>query len=67
MKELLLELTQASVGGFKSKHDDGLDTISQLAMMIIWTPSQEVEIPKYKDRYYGNDVEVDDYENSYVV
>lgn len=41
LKELILELSQATVGGFKSKHDDGLDTISQLAMMTVWLPNQE--------------------------
>lgn len=39
LKELLLELNQACVGGFRSKHDDALDTVSQLAMMDIWLPS----------------------------
>ena len=42
LKELMLELSQATFGGFRSKHDDGLDTISQLGMMTIWTPSQEI-------------------------
>lgn len=65
MKELMLELTQASVGGFKSKHDDGLDTISQLAMMTIWTPSQEANIAD-GNRYWES-IEEDDYENSYIV
>lgn len=41
MKELLLELSQAAVGGFRSKHDDGLDTISQLALLNVWLPSNE--------------------------
>lgn len=64
LKELLLELEQASVGGFRSKHDDGLDTISQLAMMTIWTPSQEASITQstlWADEY------VDSYQNSYIV
>lgn len=65
LKELMLELTQASVGGFKSKHDDGLDTISQLAMMTIWTPSQEVNIKQ--STIWGSDELEDDYQNSYVV
>lgn len=41
MRELLLELSQAAVGGFRSKHDDGLDTISQLALLNVWLPSSE--------------------------
>lgn len=43
LKEMLLELSQASVGGFRSKHDDALDTISQLAMMQIWLPSENIK------------------------
>lgn len=46
LKELLLEISQASVAGFRSKHDDGLDTISQLAMMSIWLPSESTEFVK---------------------
>lgn len=65
MKELLLELQQASVGGFKSKHDDGLDTISQLAMMSIWTPSQEADVRQ--DSIWGSDYHEDNYVNSYIV
>lgn len=41
VKELLLEISQAAVGGFRSKHDDGLDTISMLPTMEIWLPSEE--------------------------
>lgn len=41
VKELLLEISQASVGGFKSKHDDGIDTVSMLPMMQIWLPSEQ--------------------------
>lgn len=40
--EIIAELRLACIGGFKSKHDDGLDTISMLAMMKISYPSNEV-------------------------
>lgn len=46
LKELMLEVSQASVAGFRGKHDDGLDTISQLAMMSIWLPSESTEFTK---------------------
>lgn len=61
----MLELSQASVGGFRSKHDDGLDTISQLAMMNIWLPSGGGIIKPDNDVYSHYESEV--YENSYVV
>lgn len=42
MKEAIEELTLASLSGFKSKHDDFIDTISMLSSMSPWKPSQEV-------------------------
>lgn len=39
LRELLQELRQATIGGFKSKHDDGIDTVSMLSCMNIWNPS----------------------------
>ncbi|ELA08268.1 phage protein [Moraxella macacae 0408225] len=54
LKELMLELSQASVGGFRSKHDDGLDTISQLAMMDIWLPSEKISLPKTDNSIWSN-------------
>lgn len=41
LKELILELRQAAVGGFKSKHDDGIDTVSMLAALKAFKPSEE--------------------------
>ena len=41
LTEILLELSQTAVGGFKSKKDDGLDTISMLPLMPIWLPSED--------------------------
>ena len=38
--ELLLELRLASANGFKSKHDDGIDTISQLPLLSLVRPSE---------------------------
>lgn len=55
LKELMLELSQASVGGFRSKHDDALDTISQLAMMQIWLPSEQNSYTKNKDGIWEDD------------
>lgn len=41
MAELVNELSLAAVGGFKSKHDDGIDTVSMLSSMRAWRPSEE--------------------------
>ena len=42
MIEAMDELTLASPGGFKSKHDDFIDTISMLGSMNAWKPTEEV-------------------------
>lgn len=41
MLEAMNELSLASSGGFRSKHDDFLDTISMLAALTPWKPSEE--------------------------
>lgn len=39
-EELYNEVSLACAGGFKSKHDDALDTISMLSMMDLFEPSE---------------------------
>lgn len=41
IQEALNELQLAAVGGFRSKHDDFIDSISMLASMNPWKPSEE--------------------------
>ena len=41
MGEAMDELKLAAQSGFKSKHDDFIDTISMLASLTVWKPSQE--------------------------
>jgi len=41
MVEAMNELELATPGGFKSKHDDFIDTISMLASLHTWKPSEE--------------------------
>lgn len=51
--ELIAELRLACIGGFKSKHDDGLDTISMLGMMRINLPSAEARKILGEDNIWG--------------
>lgn len=44
MVEAMNELSLVSVGGFKSKHDDFIDTISMLPAMNAWRPSEEAPL-----------------------
>lgn len=39
--EFVNELSLASMSGFKSKHDDCIDTVSQLSKLQPWKPSEE--------------------------
>lgn len=67
--EALDQISLASPGGFRSKHDDFLDTISMLQSMQPWRPSEEIAlIPKEDGIWEADDVEdEDDAMASYVV
>ncbi len=49
MQEFINELSLAAVSGFRSKHDDAIDTISMLASMKAWRPSEEAPIQHSED------------------
>lgn len=44
LREALNELELATPGGFKSKHDDFIDTISMLGSLVPWKPSEEAPL-----------------------
>jgi len=52
MAEAMDELSLASKKGFKSKHDDFIDTISMLGSMDPWKPSQVTPKPQTGDKYW---------------
>ena len=58
--ELLEELKYATPKGFRSKHDDVLDTISQLASLTPWEPSIEDLNRNEGDRYWEDDIDLND-------
>lgn len=49
MLEAMDELRLAAIGGFKSKNDDFIDTISMLASLTPWKPSEEAELHEAED------------------
>ena len=72
LKEMMVELQLATIKGFKSKHDDQIDTISMLAELNTWKPSEvSVEYDEETQAIPGtslwgsDDVKVND--NSYFV
>ena len=72
--EAMAELGLVSVGGFKSKNDDFLDTISMLGVMKTWRPSQDAPLEEKRQSGKADvmwDIEVedntDDQLSSYIV
>jgi len=67
MGEMLEEVTMATMKGFKSKDDDFIDTISQLAYLTPWAPSElspehEGTTSPWEDEDdYDNDVGISTY------
>ena len=56
LKEALNELSLVSVSGIKSKHDDFIDTISQIQSLKTWTPSQgAVDVSVKPSKYWLNE------------
>jgi predicted phage terminase large subunit-like protein len=53
MVECMNELSLASVSGFRSKHDDFIDNISQLGALRPWRPSEEAPMSQSTD---GTDI-----------
>lgn len=56
MLECIDELTLLSKAGFKSKHDDFADSISQLTSLTIWRPSEPIVFTE-KDGIYETEEE----------
>ena len=74
IREAMEELTLAAKAGFKSKHDDFIDTISMLPMLNYWKPSADLGMSKSESSDGSHDIwEMDDDEDilnahdSYIV
>jgi hypothetical protein len=60
MVEAVNELSLVAVSGFRSKHDDFLDTISMLASLVPWKPSEEAPMISSDGESNMWDLDVDD-------
>lgn len=69
MAEAMDELRLASPGGFRSKHDDFIDTISMLPLMNAWRPSDDIEMVLGPDGMWEMDDEDEEVSrmSSYIV
>lgn len=71
MVEAMNELSLAAVGGFRSKHDDFIDTISMLSSLNPWKPSEEAPLAEASDGSGMWDIDVETNTNdrmaSYIV
>jgi predicted phage terminase large subunit-like protein len=67
--EAMNELSLASASGFRSKHDDFIDTISMLSLMNPWKPTEEAEPKREEDGMWGweSDERNEDRRSSYIV
>ena len=67
MIECMNELRLVSANGFKSKHDDFIDTISMLSSLQVWNPSEE-DPNDNPERWEDDDTYSGDrYASSYIV
>lgn len=72
MIEFIDEILLASNSGFRSKHDDCIDTISMLSKLPLWKPNTEVKVTPRPDDVFGVDFDFEDdrsspYISSYLV
>lgn len=68
MIEAMDELRNASAGGFKSKHDDFIDTVSMLSSIQAWKPSEQSAVVKQNDDgVWISDYVEEEYSSSYDV
>ena len=58
--EFMNELGLVTPGGFKSKHEDCIDTVSQLASLTPWKPSEEAPMQESSSGNGMWDIDVDD-------
>lgn len=69
LKEAINELSLASPKGFRSKHDDFIDTISMLSVLKTWKPSDTPTIQQGKGGMWEIDEPIEDNDSlsSYIV
>lgn len=59
--EAMTELRLVSANGFRSKHDDFIDTISQLGVLTTWRPSEEADPEDEREDWDQAEYEVSSY------
>jgi len=69
MTEMINELERATVSGFKSRHDDAIDTVSMLAEMKPWKPQSRggKDGSKYGDPFYEEEEDEPLGTSSYII
>jgi predicted phage terminase large subunit-like protein len=69
MVECIDELSLASPGGFRSKQDDFIDTISMLGLLTVWRPTEEAKPEADGSGLWGVEDHDEEFDglNSYIV
>lgn len=62
MAEFTAEISLATLKGLKAKHDDCIDTISQLMYLNPWKPSEDATMSKKSDGVF--DIDMEDHRSS---
>ena len=57
MAEAMNELGLAAIGGFRSKHDDFIDTVSMLSSLNPWKPSEEAPMQSSSSGMWELDID----------
>lgn len=60
IQEIINELSLATQKGFKSKHDDAIDGVSQLGDLIVWRPSERSSSNVNTGDKFWDDIEDED-------
>ena len=53
--EFMNELRLTSANGFRSKHDDCIDTVSMLGSLVVWAPSEEDSFEDLREIWEDDD------------
>ena len=60
LAEAMNELSLISASGFRSKHDDFIDTVSMLGSLVPWKPSEEAPMKESTESHGMWDIDVED-------
>ena len=67
IQEFMTELRLVSANGFRSKHEDCIDTISMLGSLVVWVPSEEEDFEDKRESWDDEETMHNGVYSSYIV